>query len=159
RSRYRPTLTIVEAAERLFANHSVRDISHSFADNLDVTSRALVDAITSSQVERRRTICFVTGVPGAGKTLTGLNAVHDPQLRTQDRPSGVFLSGNGPLVNIVREALIRDRVRAGGAGKDVRRAVSAFIQNVHSFLEEYGIKKPDQAPNECAIVFDEAQRA
>src|SRR5262249_10462380 len=151
---YRPALTIVEAAERLFAQHTVRDIAHATADNLEVTSRALVNAIVSSQSERRRTICFVTGVPGAGKTLTGLNAVHDPTLRSPNRPPGVFLSGNGPLVKIVRTALTRDCVRGGGDRRSAQREVPTFIQNVHSFLTRYGSEAPDQAPPEHAIVFD-----
>jgi hypothetical protein len=104
-------------------------------------------------------MCFVTGVPGAGKTLTGLNAVHDPLLRAQDRPPGVFLSGNGPLVKIVREALARDRIRAGHARKNAQRAIATFIQNVHSFLTHYAIDAPHEPPHEQAIVFDEAQRA
>ncbi|HEV3415196.1 MAG TPA: DNA/RNA helicase domain-containing protein, partial [Pirellulales bacterium] len=112
-SAYRPAPNIIEAAETLFAGHSVADISHSFAMNLRSTSRTLIEAIEHAQRERCRTICFVTGIPGAGKTLAGLNAVHDPNIRRNDRPSAAFLSGNGPLVKVVREALIRNRVAGG----------------------------------------------
>ncbi|MBW3596615.1 MAG: DUF2075 domain-containing protein [Planctomycetes bacterium] len=159
RSPYRPAPTIIEAAERLFAGHSVADISHSFAQNLDVTSCALVDAIRRAQAERQRTICFVTGTPGAGKTLTGLNAVHDPAMRGQGRPAAVFLSGNGPLVKIVREAIVRDRQRAGALKNEANRVVSTFIDNVHRFIGTYGLKRINESPYENAIVFDEAQRA
>jgi hypothetical protein len=94
---YRPTVTIIEAAERLFGQHDVREISHSYADNLTEATSAIIQHIRESQRAGEHRICFVTGVPGAGKTLTGLNAVHDPQLRSEGRPPAVFLSGNGPL--------------------------------------------------------------
>jgi hypothetical protein len=158
-SAYRPTPTIIEAAETLFAGHSVADISHSFAHNLDVTSNTLVRAIQQSQRERRRTICFVTGIPGSGKTLAGLNAVHSPEMRQSGRPAGVFLSGNGPLVKIVREALIRDQQRRGQSRSEAKRIVSTFIANVHQFLVTYGLHRTTEPPYENAIVFDEAQRA
>lgn len=158
-SAYRPTPTIIEAAVSLFAGHRVADISHAFASNLDVTTGAVVDAIRAAAKDRRRTICFVTGIPGAGKTLTGLNAVHDPSLRDGDRPPAIFLSGNGPLVKIVREALVREKQRRGMLRTDAARLVSTFIANVHGFLVHYGIKNTSQPPAEHAIVFDEAQRA
>ena len=101
---YRPTLTIIEAAERLFAQHDVREISHSYADNLTQATSVIIEHIREAQQVGDHRICFVTGVPGAGKTLTGLNAVHDPQLRSEGRPPAVFLSGNGPLVKIIRKA-------------------------------------------------------
>src|SRR4051794_2225738 len=104
-SPYRPTPTIIEAAEQLFAGHSVTEISHAFAQNLDVTSRSIANAIAKAEAESRRIICFITGIPGAGKTLAGLNAVHDPTIHGADKPAAVFLSGNGPLVKIVREAI------------------------------------------------------
>jgi hypothetical protein len=158
-SAYRPTPTIIEAAEQLFAGHTVSNISHAFASNLDATTDEIVKAVQSSQRESRRTICFVTGTPGAGKTLTGLNAVHNPALRTDDRPPAVFLSGNGPLVKIVREALIRDKHRAGMPKGEAARVVSTFVANVHQFLVHYSIEEPLKAPHEHAVVFDEAQRA
>lgn len=152
-SPYRPTPTIIEAAEQLFAGHTVSDISHAFATNLDRTTAAIVSAIQSAQADKRRTICFVTGTPGAGKTLTGLNAVHNPALRTEGRPPAIFLSGNGPLVKIVREALVRDRRRSGMPKGEASRVVSTFIANVHRFLVHYGIKEVSQSPNENAIIF------
>ncbi len=158
-SPYRPTPTIIEAAERLFAGHGVADISHAFAQNLDVTSSAIRRAIEVSQAEKRRTICVVTGTPGSGKTLTGLNAVHDPTMRRHDRPAAVFLSGNGPLVKVIREALTRDQHRSGMNRREAARSVSAFIDNVHRFLKTYGLEKPLEPPYENAIIFDEAQRA
>jgi hypothetical protein len=158
RSMYRPTLSIIEAAKELFARHSVREISHAYADNLLTTTDALVDAICTAQEKGLRTICFVTGVPGAGKTLTGLNAIHHPSV--QDQRAGVFLSGNGPLVRIVRDALVRDAVAAHTSSKrEAARKVGTFIQNVHSFMDEYMSRSPGEAPDEKVVVFDEAQRA
>lgn len=158
-SAYRPVPTIIEAAEALFAGHNVREIAHSHAGaiNLTATSDKLVEIIQRAQRERLKVACFVTGVPGAGKTLAGLNVVHNPVLRQQGRPPGVFLSGNGPLVKIVSAAIARDfrrRVNAGGA----ERTTGTFIQNVHAFVRD-ALDKPDKPPAENVIVFDEAQRA
>jgi hypothetical protein len=116
-----------------------------------------VEIIQQAQQRSEKVVCFVTGVPGAGKTLAGLNVVHNPALRREGRPAGVFLSGNGPLVKIVSAAIARDhkrRVRASGG----ERTVSTFIQNVHEFVRE-GLDKPDKPPVERVVVFDEAQRA
>lgn len=155
---YRPVLTIVEAAERLYGGHDVREISHSYADNLQATTDRLVQTVQEAQTRSLRMICFVTGVPGAGKTLTGLNVVHDPALRQGNRPPGIFLSGNGPLVKIVRAALVQSSVRSGLNRRQAQREVRTFIHNVHTFLETH---VPDGAPlpPEHVVVFDEAQRA
>jgi hypothetical protein len=158
-SAYRPVPTIIEAAEALFAGHNVREIAHSHAGatNLTRTSDRLVEIIQQAQRGGEKVICFVTGVPGAGKTLAGLNVVHNPALRREGRPAGVFLSGNGPLVRIVSAAIARDyrrRVRETGS----ERTVATFIQNVHVFVRE-GLEKADWPPVERIVVFDEAQRA
>jgi len=155
---YRPTLSVVEAAERLYQNHDVREISHSYASNLDATTDLLAEVIREARAQNRRYVCFVTGVPGAGKTLTGLNVVHDPSLRAESGPSGIFLSGNGPLVKVVREALVLSQQRAGRRRQDSAHEVSTFIQNVHQFLR-YHREHPTVLPHEHVVVFDEAQRA
>ncbi|MGI8785235.1 MAG: DUF2075 domain-containing protein [Acidobacteriota bacterium] len=152
-------MNIIEAAEEIFRGHQVREIAHAAANNLEETTRAIIQRVQWAQAEKRRVICFVTGVPGAGKTLTGLSAVHDPSLREGGRPAAVFLSGNGPLVKVVRSALVRDRKGKGKRGQDAKREVSTFIQNVNQFLEQYGVKSTDVAPPEHVVVFDEAQRA
>lgn len=155
---YRPTLSVIEAAERLYENHDVREISHSYASNLDATTDLLAEVIREARAQNRRYVCFVTGVPGAGKTLTGLNVVHDPSLRAESGPSGIFLSGNGPLVKVVREALVLSQQRAGRRREDSAHEVSTFIQNVHQFLR-YHREHPTALPHEHVVVFDEAQRA
>lgn len=155
---YRPTLSVIEAAERLYENHDVREISHSYASNLDATTDMLAEVIREARAQNRRYVCFVTGVPGAGKTLTGLNVVHDPSLRAEGGPSGIFLSGNGPLVKVVREALVLSQQRAGRRRQDSVHEVSTFIQNVHQFLR-YHREHPTALPHEHVVVFDEAQRA
>ncbi len=157
-SAYRPTLSVIEAAERLYGSHGVREISHSYARNLDETTDMLAKVICDARANGTRHVCFVTGVPGAGKTLTGLNVVHDPSLRAEDGPSGIFLSGNGPLVKVVREALVLGQQRAGRRRQDSAHEVSTFIQNVHQFLR-YHRENPTAKPHEHVVVFDEAQRA
>jgi DUF2075 family protein len=158
-SPYRPVPTIIEAAETLYAGHNVQEIAHSHAGavNLTTTSDKLIEVIRSAQQSKSKVICFVTGVPGAGKTLAGLKLVHDRSVREEGRPAGVFLSGNGPLVKIVSAAIARDhkrrlKVRGGD------RTVGTFIQNVHTFVRE-SMEKADRPPVEKIVVFDEAQRA
>lgn len=162
--RYKPTPTIVEAARALYAGHAVEEISRSDAgaQNLKVTAKRIENIIDLSRKEHRKAICFVTGVPGAGKTLVGL----DVATRHLDRESetySVFLSGNGPLVAVLREALTRDRVaqsRQDGKAMrkgDAKKEVETFIQNVHHFRDEY--LQDSGAPPEHVVLFDEAQRA
>jgi hypothetical protein len=162
--RYSPTPTIIEAAMALYNNHSVTDISRSDAAaiNLTVTSGAVLNIIESARANSFKAICFVTGVPGAGKTLVGLNIATQRREETDDLYS-VFLSGNGPLVAILREALARDRVRDDKERLlttrlgQARSQVKAFIQNVHNFRDECLID--EKPPIEHIALFDEAQRA
>lgn len=162
--RYLPTPTIIEAARALYAGHSVETISRSGAGahNLAVTSKAVDRIIDEASANGRKAICFVTGVPGAGKTLVGLD-VANRHLDKASKTYSVFLSGNGPLVAVLREALVHDTVeRARRRGvvlrkKDARSKVEAFIQNVHHFRDDcLADPKP---PVEHVVLFDEAQRA
>lgn len=159
-SAYAPIPNIVEAAQMLFAHQSVRELSdaHTATYNLTRTKDVLVEAVAAAQRKVEKIICFVTGVPGAGKTLAGLNAVHSPELMQGGRPAGAFLSGNGPLVKVITEALAVDHhKRTGQSLEESRRRIRTFIQSVHSFLKEY--RRPERVPPERVVVFDEAQRA
>lgn len=156
---YRPTPTIIDATQRLFAGHGVADISHAYADNLDATVRAIGLEVERARGQGLRTICVVTGVPGAGKTLTGLAAAHAAQRSSPTDAAAAYLSGNGPLVMVLREALARDGARQGATLAKARKGASTLIQNVHEFVREHAINKPAAAPRERVVVFDEAQRA
>ncbi len=156
---YRPTPTIVEAAEMLYRTHSVTDISRSDAGakNLQETSASVSKVIDRARHNRTKAICFVTGVPGSGKTLAGLNIATRRSDEHRDE-NAVFLSGNGPLVDVLREALSRDKAkRENISKKDAEREVRSFIQNIHHFRDHY--VRNDDIPVEKAVVFDEAQRA
>ncbi|PKN51741.1 MAG: hypothetical protein CVU55_09840 [Deltaproteobacteria bacterium HGW-Deltaproteobacteria-13] len=163
--RYCPTPTIIEAAMALYNNHSVEDISRSDASaiNLSQTSEAVSAVIRFSKENSRKSICFVTGVPGAGKTLIGLHIATTHIDKANDLYS-VFLSGNGPLVAILREALARDKVKREKAkGGKIKKGVAMsevkmFIQNVHNFRDECLVDLTS-APIEHVALFDEAQRA
>jgi len=155
---YVPTPTIIEAARVLYEGQNVREISrcHAGAENLTRTSAAVMRAIQTARSSSRKTICFITGVPGAGKTLAGLNIVHNRELH--EGSLGVFLSGNGPLVRVLSEALARDdRRRTGRTISESRRRVSTFVQNVHRFIDAHYTSS--LAPPDRVVVFDEAQRA
>lgn len=163
--RYCPTPTIIEAAKVLYAGHSVKDISRrdTVAINLDQTSETISQIIQHAKVNSLKTICFVTGVPGAGKTLVGLDIATKYNDKNNNLYS-VFLSGNGPLVNILCEALARDKVDAARTTntklnkKDAHRMVSGFIQNVHHFRDD-SLENSQSPPIEHVALFDEAQRA
>ena len=163
--RYCPTTTIIEAALALYSGHSVSEISRSDASaiNLSQTSESISSIIRSSKEQAHKAICFVTGVPGAGKTLVGLNIATTHIDKANDLYS-VFLSGNGPLVAILREALARDKVRRKKeSGEKIKKGsamseVKAFVQNVHHFRDECLIDSKSP-PIEHVALFDEAQRA
>jgi hypothetical protein len=165
KGRYQPTPTVVEAATALYAGHSVAEISRSDAGaiNLTRTSDTLCDIISNSRKSSAKSICFVTGVPGAGKTLVGLNIATKHIDKESDLYS-VFLSGNGPLVEVLREALARDKVRRSREdGARIRKGealseVKLFVQNVHHFRDECLVDSK-RAPLEHVALFDEAQRA
>jgi len=165
RAPYHPTPTIIQAARALYARHSVEAISRSDAGarNLAITSKRVEEVIDEARTQRTKAIVFVTGVPGAGKTLVGLNIA--TQRRDEHFPThAVFLSGNGPLVAVLREALIRDDLeRCKARGKAVRKGVVAqqvkpFIQNVHHFRDD-GLRDETRPPHDHVVIFDEAQRA
>ncbi|SIS69576.1 DUF2075 domain-containing protein [Insolitispirillum peregrinum] len=158
-SGYLPTPTIIEAAQALYQSHNVTDIarSDSGAQNLALTDACIAGIIADAKRRGRKAICFITGVPGAGKTLAGLNIATRRATEHSDEHA-VFLSGNGPLVSVLREALVRDQVAREGLKKsDAARQVNAFIQNIHHFRDAYA--RDLSVPHEKVVVFDEAQRA
>jgi len=161
---YKPTPTIVEAAQALYKGHNVEEISRSDSGtiNLSKTASCLNRIIENSKINNKKTICFVTGVPGAGKTLAGLNIANE-RMKADEDEHAVFLSGNGPLVDVLREALARDLVKTSKENgesitkENAKRETNAFIQNIHHFRDEY--LKYNIEPTEKVVVFDEAQRA
>lgn len=154
-SRYEPTPSVITATQQLFSDHQVEDINRSSADNLEATLHQIQKIASESLQNRRHSICFVTGVPGSGKTLAGISAAQTKS----EQVKAAYLSGNGPLVTVLREAVARDAAsRHGGIGA-ARRYAETLIQNVHRFIDEYGIKNPTHVPPEKVVVFDEAQRA
>ena len=159
---YKPTPTIIEAARALYAHHGVQAIKAFDAgkQNLGITSRRIEELIEEAKAKSRKIICFLTGVPGAGKTLVGLN-VATQHARENNPTPAVLLSGNGPLVAVLRAALSRDeRARIKKKGQKLKKGsdpVKQFIQNVHHFRDE--ALKSDAPPADHVVVFDEAQRA
>ncbi len=157
-SRYFPTPNILETAREVYAGHDVREISHSGADNLGKTVDAIRELIREARDRGQRLLCLVTGVPGSGKTLAGLSAVHEPGTQSSAKALGVYLSGNGPLVDVLQYALAKDLVARGGSSlQEAHRSTSVFVQMVHGFVQE--LAGTNATPPENVIVFDEAQRA
>lgn len=164
-SDYSPTPTIIEAAQALYSGKSVIEISRSHAGkkNLTKTSNAVVEAIKIAKANNEKIVCFITGVPGAGKTLAGLNIAHDKEFQGSEKSLATFLSGNGPLIKVLRGALSRDahkkllRTDKNAKQKETNRII-AFIEKAHSFLDDNFVNK-EKVPNNKIIIFDEAQRA
>ncbi len=161
---YKPTPTIIEAAQALYKGHNVKEISRHDAGaiNLSKTTDCINNIIETAKRENKKSICFLTGVPGAGKTLAGLNIANE-RMKADEDEHAVFLSGNGPLVDVLREALTRDEVATSKEnGEPLTKKIAAikanaFIQNIHHFRDDNLISK--KAPVEKVVVFDEAQRA
>lgn len=191
-SPYAPTPTIIEAARTLYESHSVEDITRHEADEVttDKTIAYILDVIHRSKENREKSICFVTGVPGAGKTLVGLDVAVKQTYQGMDKPiedeGAVYLSGNGPLVAVLNEALARDnykKCKDRGESKkltDSRREVGKFIQIIHRYRDnmlakiknpvengvleidpEKAVKQQDTGYGEVehVAIFDEAQRS
>lgn len=156
-SRYFPIPSIIEAASAIYDNHNVKDLSRFRAgkDDLDATENAIVRAVDDAIQRRVKKLLILTGVPGAGKTLAGLNAVHQiVQKLNLGLEQAAFLSGNGPLVKVLQEALKRS---CGPRRRGAARAVGSRVGEVHRFIADsyQGIRPPANR----LIVFDEAQRA
>ena len=191
-SPYAPTPTIIEAARSLYENHSVEDITRHEADDVstDRTIKYILDVIKKSKESQEKSICFVTGVPGAGKTLIGLDVAIKQTYQGHDEPvegeGAVYLSGNGPLVAVLTEALAQDNYKKSQERKekkklsDSRREVSKSIQIIHRYRDNMLAKiknpvendileiDPDKAVKtkesgygeiEHVAIFDEAQRS
>jgi hypothetical protein len=155
RSRYQPTPGILETARDVVRGNQVREISVSYANNLTATVDKVRSIVQEAEAGAYRSICFVTGVPGSGKTLAGLSAVHDPGTSGAAR---AYMSGNGPLVQVLQYAVARDLHRRDGTTMvEATRKAKTLIQPVHRFVEELGSAAHE--PAEHVIVFDEAQRA
>ena len=163
-SEYLPTPTIVEAAQALYTGHSVREITRNDAGatNIGATTDAINEIINRSKEKQRKSICFVTGVPGAGKTLVGLNL----GIQKADAKKGehaVFLSGNYPLVEVLQEALVRDKIyqmkKLGlkTSKTSERRKTNTFIQIIHKYRDSF--VGNDHIPPEHIVIYDEAQRS
>lgn len=163
RSPYLPCPTIIEAARRLYQRHTVAEIATAEAGKAEreAATACLRRLAREARDRRLKIICFLTGVPGAGKTLVGLDLATDDDER--DQPHAVFLSGNGPLVAVLRAALVRDERERRKAAPvateepEAKHSVKEFIQNVHMFRKE-AMSHADMKP-EHVVVFDEAQRA
>ena len=158
-SRYRPTPTIIEAAQALYQHHDVREISRNDAgaENLEKTNAAINYVIEDCKLNNKKAICFITGVPGAGKTLAGLN-IANTRHQYEENDHAVFLSGNGPLVDVLQEALARDDARRNDISKRIAKTkTKAFIQIIHRFRDQ--AVDTDARPFEKVAIFDEAQRA
>lgn len=147
----------------MYTGHNVDDITRNDAGakNISTTTEAINNIIEYSKTNNKKSICFVTGVPGAGKTLVGLNL----GIQKSDANKGehaVFLSGNFPLVEVLQEALVRDRIEKmknlGLKTKktDEKRKTNAFIQIIHKYRDSF--INNDKIPPEHIVIFDEAQR-
>lgn len=191
-SPYAPTPTIIEAAKSLYENHNVEDITRHEADKIttDKTIAYILEVIQNSKKNEEKSICFVTGVPGAGKTLVGLDVAVKQTYQDSDKPiadeGAVYLSGNGPLVAVLTEALAKDnfkKCKEKGESKkltDSRREVGKFIQIIHRYRDNMLAKIKNPVENgrleidpgkalkmkdagygevEHVAIFDEAQRS
>ena len=163
---YKPSPSIIEYERELYKKHNVKDITRKGAGDVDIsnTTKAVTDIIDECRNKKRKAIVFVAGAPGAGKTLIGLN------ISNLLGESAIFLSGNAPLVTVLKTALVRDRVsqeeeelNLQQRGGRARRGVQALVLDAYAFRND--IVKTDVVPpairmtTENVLVFDEAQRA
>ncbi len=169
-SEYHPTPTIIQAAKSLFAGNKVEAITKTEAEskNIFIVTNYIIDVIKDAEQNKRKVVCFVTGVPGAGKTLVGLNIVHEKEAFGGNENDTAYFSGNGPLIRVLKEALIRDHYESQKIKYKKREiierptkassehSVKSKIQDLHQFIKS-GLRSKSK-PNERIVVFDEAQR-
>lgn len=157
---YHPVPSIIEAAICMFAEMEVEDIAKADCDEINLTETVSTVLSIAKQAKKNgwKTACFITGVPGAGKTLAGLKLVHEPSLRGQLETDAVFLTGNLPLVKVLRKALTKDVSRRKKqklkiSGRDPKTTIDTVLgyKKTHT--------KTGNPPHEKVVVFDEAQRA
>lgn len=155
---YSPTPSIIDAAKAVYSGHSVVEIGRSDAhgDRIKAACDRLQQIARTAEEERKKVICFVTGTPGAGKTLLGLNLVF-AESRAPEQTRAALLSGNRPLVYVLQEALAEDAAERHGGKAEARRRAQAGIQNLLGYLKEHA--HDAEPPPERVVVFDEAQRA
>lgn len=155
---YRPTPTIIEAACQLRSGLSIREIAMSEAAEHDIAevTQEIHNIVESARTRNEHTICFLTGVPGSGKTLVGLSLAH---LSDKNSDTIHFMSGNGPLVMVLQEVFRRQAIRDGVSMAAAKVQAQTLIENVHVFAKNYTENDRDRAPSNHVIVFDEAQRA
>jgi len=161
-SPYMPSPWIVQAAREIFQKQDVREIKSAGSKNLDQTVEGVVELVNRCRDESKYGIAFITGAPGSGKTLAGLQVVHSESLADdKGEPAGIFLSGNQPLVSVIQSAIAADY--SGHSGRDIskaesKRRVETFIQHAYQFRNDYAYNE-EAVPPEHVILFDEAQRA
>lgn len=163
-SPFKPNPTIIQSARSIYMNNQVDEFFKFDAgeENLKITELTVEEIVKEAQTEKKKIICFVSGVPGAGKTLVGLDlAGKSRNGENNDLPASVFFSGNGPLINVLTEALGRDALRQHPEKYSSKykavNDVKVFIQDLHALKQEI-ISSKHQVVEENVLIFDEAQR-
>jgi Uncharacterized conserved protein (DUF2075) len=155
---YFPTPTIIEAALALRGGLNIREIAHSEAaeHDIEMVTAEIQTIVNRAREERTYAICFLTGVPGSGKTLVGLSLAHLNENRTD---AIHFMSGNAPLVAVLQELFRQQAMRDKVPSSEARLQAQTLIENVHVFARTYTDQDVTRPPSNHVIIFDEAQRA
>tara|TARA_Y100000589_G_scaffold265122_1_gene256044 strand:- start:224 stop:2212 length:1989 start_codon:yes stop_codon:yes gene_type:complete len=157
---YKPTPTIIEASKALYRNHNIAELTHNEAgsNNLYQTTQLLNKTIDNAKKYQEKRIVFISGVPGSGKTLIGLNIACERRCLHNEDLNAVYLSGNLPLVNVLTESLIKDAKDRDNLDRNKSKLqIISFLQTINKFvIDNLSTLK---APSERIIIFDEAQRA
>lgn len=138
KSDYQPLPILIAAARKIFQNEPLPAIKRALSAGIPEAVEELGQIVEDAAKNGKRSLAFVTGVPGSGKTLAGLTLVYE---RVKKMSNATFLSGNGPLVEVLQDAL-KSRV---------------FVRDLHAYIKSYGLTP--KVPSDHVIVFDEAQRA
>jgi len=156
-SPYFPVPSIIEAALSLRSGLAVREIAQCEASEheIETVRQAIQQYVDLAREKKKHAICFLTGVPGSGKTLVGLGLAHSKENKATPIH---FMSGNGPLVAVLQHLFTQESMRAGESATEARSRARTLIENVHVFAR-YHMEDNRRAPSNHAIIFDEAQRA
>ena len=156
--RFYPVPTIIDAALALRSGLKLREIAHCEASEheIEAVTEAIQEVIANAEKSKEHVICFLTGVPGSGKTLVGLSLAH---LGEKREDAIHFMSGNGPLVAVLQENFRRQAMQEGVRAPEASLQARTLIEMIHVFAKTYMERDKERPPSNHVVIFDEAQRA
>ncbi|EIE9609376.1 DUF2075 domain-containing protein [Vibrio diabolicus] len=150
--------SILHGTAQVFFDAKIPTLKTSAGENIDQARAALLKLYQHARDKQQRYVVVVHGRPGAGKTLLGISSVAEiARSESAKQSEPIFLSGNGPLVQVLQHTL--DYSGKQSVGRTVDKVIDGrvMIQDLLPFKKD--LKRSLKSRRETFVVFDEAQRA